>query len=137
MGYELPAATGLTLSAKATKTSDDISDTTLSCVFGSATSMLALKKTVTLSFESLSKSVSAAELKVLVAKTSTIAKGLKVKFTAYPALGSESFLMSFSTSGISVESLVTANGSKLYSATVYGTLATAKLASLVKLAEKL
>jgi hypothetical protein len=137
MGYKVPAATGLTLSAKATKTNDYISGNTLSCAFGTETSMTALKKTVTLSFESLSKSVTAAEVKVLVDKTSAIAKGLKVKFSAYPALGGESFLMTFSESGFSVESLVTANGSKLYSATVYGSLATSKLASLVKLSEKL
>jgi hypothetical protein len=137
IGYKVPAAAGTTLAAKATKTNDFISGSTLICSFGSDTSMAALKKTVELSYETVSKTLSAAELKVLFAKTSTLAKGLKVKFSAYPALGGESFLMSFSEAGISVESLVAANGTKLYSATVYGDLATSKLANLVKLAEKL
>jgi hypothetical protein len=137
IGYTVPAAIGTTLTAKASKENDGISGSTLSCSFGSAKSMAQLKKTVELSYETVSKSLSAAEVKVLVNRTASLTGGLHVKISSYSGLSGESYLMSFSESGITVESLVSANGTKLYGATVYGNLAASKLANLVKLAEKL
>jgi hypothetical protein len=136
VGYSVPAATGLTLTAKPTKENDDISGTTLDCDYGKFTSIASIKKSVNITFETISKSVNTAEVKVLAEKTASDTNG-HLKIAAYPALGNEAFLMTFSISGITAESLVTANGTKLYGATLYGNVASSKLASLVKLAEKL
>jgi hypothetical protein len=136
VGYTVPAAVGISLNAPATKTNDYISGSTIDCSFGAEKSLADLKKLVSLDFETVSKPVTTAELKKLLAKTQTTA-GLKVKIVPFSALGGESFYMTFSEAGISINSLFTANGTKLYGATVESKLSSSKLESLVKLAEKL
>jgi hypothetical protein len=137
VGYSVPAGVGISLRAPATKENDYISGTTIDCTFGASKSLATIKKSVNLDIETVSKSVNASELKKLVDKQQSTT-GLKVKIVPYPGLGSESFLMSFSEGGITAETLVTAeSGTHLVGATVESKLSVSKLASLVKLAEKL
>jgi hypothetical protein len=136
VGYKVPAAVGETLSNKPTKANDDIGDTDLYCAFGAQKSLASLKKSVGLSVETLTRAPSAAEFKKLLEKAHTI-PGLKVKLAPYPGLGSEAFLLTFSEAGITSETLAVGSGTKLYAASVDTSTSTSKLASLVKLAEKL
>lgn len=136
IGYKVPAAVGLTISKKATKENDDIAFSALDCTFGAETSIAAIKKSVGVSIETLSRSLTSAELKQLL-KNDNRTVGLKLKIVADPSLGNEAYLMTFSEAGLTVESLVTASGTKVFGATVESGSLASKLPSLVKLAEKL
>jgi len=136
VGYKVPAAVGETLTNKPTKANDDIGDADLYCAFGAQKSLASLKKSVGLSVETLTRAPSAAEFKKLLEKAHAI-PGLKVKLAPYPGLGSEAFLLTFSEAGITSETLAVGSGTKLYAASVDTGTSTSKLASLVKLAEKL
>jgi len=136
VGYTVPAAVGETVSLKPTKKNDDIGASALGCTFGSETSLASIKKSVSLVVDTLSRVPSAAEFKKLVEEEHTI-PGLKAKIVAYPSLGSEAFLFSFSEAGITTKTLTVGSGTKLFGATVENNLSTSKLASLVKLAQNL
>jgi hypothetical protein len=136
IGYQVPTGSGLVINEKATKENDDIAFSALNCTFGLEKSLASIKKSVSLSVDTLSRSLTAAELKKLVEKEHSIT-GLKLKIVAYPSLGSEAYLTTFSDSGLSFESLATESGPTLYAATVESNISVSKLASLVKLAEKL
>jgi hypothetical protein len=135
VGYKVPSGIGETLSEKATKKNDDIAYQLLSCSFGSETSLAGLKKSVAVSIETLSRSLTSAELKKLVSLQHET--GLNLKIEPYSGLGAAAYYMAFSDGGFRVQSIVTASGTKLYGATVQSNISTSKLASLVKLAEKL
>jgi hypothetical protein len=135
VGYKVPAATGLALNEKATKKSFGISFQTLDCTFGAETSLAALKKSVSIAIETLSRPLTTSELKKLVTNQEIKAAGLKV--ASYPGLGGTSFYMTASAAGIHIESITTGSGTKLYAASVESNLSKSKLASLVKLAQSL
>ena len=126
----------MTLSHKATKANDNIAFSVLNCTFGSGTSIAALKKSVSVSIETLSRSLSASELGALVKKEQDI-PGLHFKIVPYPGLGSEAYLTTFSEAGLNVESIATESGTKVFGATVDTSTPLSKVASLVKLAQKL
>jgi hypothetical protein len=135
VGYKVPAATGLIDKEKATKQNFGIAFQTLDCTFGAEKSLASLKKSVSLSIETLSRSLTASELKKLVSEQEQKATGLKI--SPYPGLGGVSFYMTASAAGLHIESIATGSGTKLYGATVDSNLAKSKLASLVKLAQNL
>jgi hypothetical protein len=134
VGHSLPAPVGQTISEKATKKNFNVAFQTLDCTYGVETSLAGLKKAVSISIEKLSRSLTSAELKKLVAGQQKVA-GLKI--TPYPALGGSAYYMTASTAGIRIESLVTGSGTKLYGATVQNNLSKSKLQSLLKLAQQL
>jgi hypothetical protein len=135
VGYKLPAATGEIITEKATKKNFGIAFQTLDCTFGVETSLAGLKKAVSVSIETLSRSLTSSELKKLV--TSQLLKAAGLKVVPYSGLGGTSFYMTASAGGIHIESIATGTGTKLYGATVESNLSKSKLASLVKLAQNL
>jgi hypothetical protein len=135
VGYKVPAATGMADKEKASKQNFGIAFQTVDCTFGAETSLAAIKKSVSLSIETLSRSLTASELKKLVSVQEQHVTGLKI--VPYPGLGGASFYMTASTGGIHIESLATGSGTKLYSATVENNLSKSKLVSLIKLAQNL
>jgi hypothetical protein len=134
VGYKVPAATGLIIKEKASKRNFGISFQTLDCTFGSPKSLAALKKSVSVSIETLSRPLTASELKTLTQRQLKAA-GLKIE--PYSGFGGTSLYMTASAAGIHIQSIVTTSGTKVYGATVENTLAKSKLASLVKLAQSL
>jgi hypothetical protein len=136
IGYQVPTGSGLFLNEKASKENDYIAFSALDCTFGLEKSVASIKKSVGLSVETLSRSLTAAELKKLVEREDSIT-GLKLKIVAYPSLGSEAYLTTFSEAGLTVENLATESGQHLFAATVESSTSASKLASLVKLAETL
>jgi hypothetical protein len=136
IGYKGPAAVGETINEKGTKANDDIAFSVLNCSFGAVTSIADLKKSVSVSTETLSHSVTPAELKKLVAKAHK-AIGGNVKIVPYPSLGNEAYLTTYSEDGLTIASLAVGSGTKVFGATVQTSALTSKLASLIKLAEKL
>jgi hypothetical protein len=135
VGYLVPAPVGMALAEQATKKNYNVASTTVSCTFGSGTSIASLKKAVIISEETLSRSLSAAEMQKLLALQQKSAE--KIKVVPYSGLGGTAYYMTFSDATIHVESIFTASGKKLYGATVDSNLSKSKLANLVKLAEKL
>jgi hypothetical protein len=136
IGYQVPAAVGTTLNEPASKKNDEIAFSVVNCVFGSDTSIASIKKSVNVSFETLSRSLTPAELKKLVQKENSLT-GVDLKIVPYPGLGSEAYLTTFSEAGLSVESLAVGSGKEVFGATVDTSTPTSKLVSLEKLAEKL
>jgi hypothetical protein len=134
VGYKVPAATGLTVNEKASKKNFGISFQTLDCTFGAETSLAAIKKSVSVSIETLSRPLTSSELKK-IDEQQLKAAGLKIE--PYSGLGGTSFYMTASVAGIHIESIATGSGTKLYGATVESNLSKSKLASLVKLAHNL
>jgi hypothetical protein len=135
VGYSVPAPVGMYLHEPATNKNYNVSSVTLSCTFGLETSVASQKKAVIISEETLSRSLSTAEMQKLLALQQKSAE--KIKVVPYAALGGRAYYMTFSDATIHVESIVTASGKKLYGAAVDRNLSKSKLANLVKLAEKL
>ena len=136
IGRTVPAAAGTILNEKASKENDDIAFSVLNCAYGSETSIAAIKKTVDVSLETLSRSLTAADFKKLVDQEHALS-GVGVKVVPYPSLGSEAYLVTVKEAGLDLESLAVESGTKVYGATAESGLSTSKLASLVKLAAKL
>lgn len=134
VGHSVPAATGQIIKEKASKKNFHISYQILLCTFGAEKSLADLKKSVSISYETLSRSLTSTELKKLVALQHKT-PGLKIE--AYPSLGGSAYYMSASDGGFQIESLITGSGTKLYGATVDSALSKSKLASLLKLAQQL
>ena len=136
IGYTVPTAVGTTVSEPASKKNDDIAFSALNCAFGAETSIADIKKSVSVSVETLSRSLTPAELEKLVQKLHTI-PGVKIKIVPYPSLGNEAYLTTFSEGGITIASLAVGSGTKVFGATVQSASLTSKLPSLVKLAQQL
>jgi len=136
IGYKVPAGVGTTVSHKATKQNDDVAFSVLNCTFGSDTSIASIKKSVSVSIETLSRSLSSTELEQLVKKEQDI-PGLHFKIVRYPSLGSEAYLTTFSEQGLNVESIAMESGTKVFGGTVDTSTPISKVVSLVKLAQKL
>lgn len=135
VGYTVPAPTFGTYKLKPTKTNDEISAVVTSCTFGSETSIAALTKDVTLDLEVTSKPITTSEVQAALKSKATAA--LKLKFSVYSGLGVPALYFTESGSGITVRGISAIVGTKSFGAAVYKTIATAKLAALTKLAEKL
>jgi hypothetical protein len=118
VGHSVPAGSFSTYKVKATKTNDEISGVVSSCTYGAVTSVAALAKDVKYALSQAEK--------------------LKIKFTPYSGLGMTAFYYTFTETGITIQGMDAIAGTKSYSAGIYTkTPAISKLASLVRLAEKL
>ena len=134
VGHSVPAGSLFTDKIKPTKANHEISAVVSSCTYGAATSVAALAKDVVLSLEVTSKPLTGAELQYSLSQ----AEKLKMKFTPYSGLGMTAFYYTFTETGITIQGMVAISGTNNYSAGIYTkTPAVSKLASLVRLAEKL
>jgi hypothetical protein len=136
IGYKVPAGTSFTRSIKPTKENYEISGTDTTCTYGVETSMATILKSVTLSFETISKPITPAEMQQSLAKASKLAK---FKFSAYSGLGVPAFYFSLTESGITGQGITGVLGSTTYfGASVESkNVSKATLGALAKLAEKL
>jgi len=136
VGYSVPAGQLTTLNLPATKTNYEISSTTLSCTYGSETSLAALPKLVILDIETTSKTFTAAEFKQSLAKLAS--DGLKMTITPYSGLGVTAYYFTETEASIHAEGLSVFSGTHGYGAAVEtNKLPQAKLAQLTKLAGSL
>ena len=134
VGHPLPAAVGMYLAGPATTTDYNVASTTLTCTYGSGT-VASIKKQVIISEETLSRSLSAADMQKLLALQQNPAENIKV--VPYAGLGGAAYYVTSSDATIHVASIFTVSGRKIYGATVYINLAQSKLAKLAKLAKRL
>ena len=140
VGYSVPAATLSTSTLKATKQNSGISAVVTTCTFGAQTSMAALLKDVTLTFEVTSKPMTTSEMQhamqPVIAKAATAS--MKIKFIPYSGLGVPAFYFSLTAAGITGQGIYGVGGTRWFGASVETkTLSKSKLAALAKLAEKL
>lgn len=136
IGYKVPAGTGTTFAVKPTKANYGISGTNTVCTYGSESSMSALLKDVSLSYEVISKPLTSAEIQQSLAKAS---KSVKIKFTPYTGLGVPGFYFTLTEAGITGQGISGIEGGTHYfGASVESkTVSKSTLAALAKLAEKL
>ena len=136
IGYKVPAGTSYTRSLKPTKANYEISGTDTICTYGAETSMATIVKAVTLSFETISKPITPAEMQQSLAKTSKLAH---FKFSSYSGLGVPAFYFSLTESGITGQGITgVLGGTSYFGASVESkNVSKSTLAALAKLAEKL
>jgi hypothetical protein len=136
IGYKVPAGTATTFAVKPTKANFGISGTNTICTYGSASSMAALLKDVSLSYEVISKPLTSAEIQESLAKAS---KNVKIKFSPYSGLGVPGFYFSLTEAGITGQGISgIVGGTHYFGASVESkSVSKSTLAALAKLAEKL
>jgi len=136
VGYKVPSGTLNVNHLKATASNYETSAVETTCTYGGVTSVAAVLKDVTLTYEVLSKPLTTAEIQASLAKASSIAK---LKFIAYSGLGVPGFYFSLSEAGITGQGITgILSGTRLFGASVENkTLSKSKIAALAKLAEKL
>jgi hypothetical protein len=137
VGYKVPAGTGTVFKVKPTKANYDISGTNTVCTYGAATSMAALLKDVSLTYEVVSKPITSAEIQK---QLQAAGKGLlKYTFVPYSGLGVPGFYFSLTEAGITGQGISGfQNSTHFFGASVESkTISKSSLAALAKLAEKL
>jgi hypothetical protein len=136
VGYKVPAGVGTTFNIKPTKANYEISGTNTVCTYGTAGSMAALLKDVSLTYEVISKPLTTAEMQQSIKEAT---KEAKFKFSAYSGLGVPSFYFSLTAAGITGQGITgVQNGTHFFGASVESkTISKSSLAALAKLAEKL
>ncbi|MFZ1063059.1 MAG: hypothetical protein WAN30_06260 [Acidimicrobiales bacterium] len=136
IGYKVPAGVADTLQVKPTKENYEISGTTTTCTYGAETSMATILKAVTLSYETISKPLTPAEMQASIAKTSSIAH---FKFSTYTGLGVPGFYFSLTEAGITGQGITgVKNGTTYFGASVESkSVSKSTIAALAKLAEGL
>jgi hypothetical protein len=103
------------------------------CTFGSGATLKALLKDVTLELEVTSKPLTLTAVEHEL-KTALAGSTLRVSISTYPSLGVPAVYLTESGEGIKGEEIDAFVGTHVYSATVFGPVATSKLAALAKLA---
>ena len=127
VGYTVPAGTLFRDNIKATKQDDEIAAVERSCIFGSETSLAALKSDVILAVEVTSKPLTGQELRFALKQ----ATALKFKFVPYSGLGMKAFYYTFNLSGTPVQGLAAISGRTIYSSGLStATQETSELAAL-------
>jgi hypothetical protein len=136
VGYKVPAGVGTTFNIKPTKANYEISGTNTVCTYGTAGSMAALLKDVSLTYEVISKPLTTTEMQQSIKEAT---KEAKFKFSAYSGLGVPSFYFSLTAAGITGQGITgVQNGTHFFGASVESkTISKSSLAALAKLAEKL
>jgi hypothetical protein len=137
VGYKVPAGTATVFKVKATKANFGISGTNTVCTYGGATTMAALLKDVSLTYEVVSKPVTSAEIQQEIKNASKGA--IKYTFVPYSGLGVPGFYFSLTEAGITGQGISgIENGTHYFGASVESkTISKSSLAALAKLAEKL
>ena len=137
VGYKVPAGVATVFKVKPTKANFGISGTNTVCTYGGATSMAAILKDVSLTYEVISKPVTPAEIQQ---ELKAVSKGsIKYTFVPYTGLGVPGFYFSLSEAGITGQGISgVENGTTYFGASVESkTISKSSLAALAKLAEKL
>jgi hypothetical protein len=136
IGYKVPAGTATTFNIKPTAANYHISGTNTVCTYGTASSMSALLKDVSLTYEVTSKPVTAAEMEQSIKKTEKLAK---FTFTSYSGLGVPGYYFSLTEDGITGQGITgVQNGTHFFGSSVESkTVSKSALAALAKLAENL
>lgn len=136
VGYKVPSGTLNVSHLKPTTSNYETSGVETTCTYGGFTSVAAVLKEVTLTYEVLSKPLTTAEIQGTLAKASSIAK---LKFIAYSGLGVPGFYFSITEGGLTGQGITgILTGTRLFGASVESkTLSKSKIAALAKLAEKL
>jgi hypothetical protein len=136
IGYKVPAGTGTTFTIKPTKANYEISGTNTVCTYGAATSMAALLKDVSLSYEVISKPLTTAEMQNSIKEAS---KEAKFKFLPYSGQGVTGYYFSLTEAGITGQGITGVEDSThFFGASVESkTVSKSSLAALAKLASKL
>jgi hypothetical protein len=136
VGYSVPAGQADTITLPATKTNYEISTKSISCTYGSETSLATLPKVVTLSIETTSRTLTTAEIKESLAKIASV--GVKMTIKPYSGLGGTAYYFTLSEAGINAQGLSVFDGTHGFGADVEtNKLSLAKLAQLTKLAGSL
>jgi hypothetical protein len=137
IGYKVPAGTATVFKVKATKANFGISGVNTVCTYGGATSMAALLKDVSLTYEVVSKPITTAEIQQEIKAESKGA--IKYTFVPYTGLGVPGFYFSLTEAGITGQGISgVENGTHYFGASVESkTVSKSTLATLAKLAEKL
>ena len=135
IGYSVPAATAITLHEKPTAQNFGVSGVTTICTFGGGTTVAALKKDVSLTFEITSRPLTAHEVKTGLAKTTSAT--IKTTVASYSGLGVPGLYFTETSAGIHGQGIVGLSGTTYFGATVDQPLSMSKLASLAKLAQTL
>jgi hypothetical protein len=133
VGYPTPAQAlgSATTHVPATKQSHGISGVETDCVYGKGT------KSVILGYFVTSKPLTLSLLESET-KSSLSGTGAKVKFTSYPGLGAQGFLVTQGgTGGFEEIGGLTGNKAFIATTTFKGAVSLSKLASLARLAKKL
>jgi hypothetical protein len=135
IGYKLPAPTFFTMKVKPTTENYEISGTETDCTYGAETNMATIVKAVTLSWETISKPLTTAEMQQSIAKVSKLAK---FKFTTYSGLGVPAFYFSLSESGITGQGITgVIGGTTYFGASVESkTVSKSTIAALAKLGQE-
>jgi hypothetical protein len=136
IGYKVPAGTGTTFNIKPTKANYEISGTNTVCTYGAASSMAALLKDVSLSYEVISKPLTTAEMQNSIKEAS---KEAKFTFLPYSGLGVPGYYFSLTEAGITGQGITGVEDSThFFGASVESkTVSKSSLAALAKLAAKL
>jgi hypothetical protein len=136
VGYKVPAGIESTFNLKPTAANFHISGVNTVCTYGGSTTMAALLKDVSLSFETVSKPLTSAELQQSLAKAEV---GAKFKFVPYSGQGITGFYFSLTEAGITGQGIsVEENSTHFSGASVESkTISKSTLVALAKLAEKI
>jgi hypothetical protein len=137
VGYKVPAGTATVFKVKPTKANYGISGTNTVCTYGGATSMAALLKDVSLTYEVISKPITTAEIQK---QMQAAEKGaIKYTFVPYTGLGVPGFYFSLTEAGITGQGISgVQDGTHFFGASVESkSISKSSLAALAKLAEKL
>ena len=136
VGHKVPAGTPYTINTKATPTNFGVSAVDTTCTYGAQTSMAALLKTVTLSYEVLSKPLTTSQMEQSISKATA---GSKFKFSSYSGLGFPAFYFILNEAGITGQGILGVKSATHYYGASVETknITKSQLASLVKLAEQL
>jgi hypothetical protein len=137
VGYKVPAGTATVFKVKPTKANFGISGVNTVCTYGVGTTMAALLKDVSLTYEVISKPVTTAEIQQQIKAESKGA--IKYTFVPYTGLGVPGFYFSLTEAGITGQGIAgVQNGTHYFGASVESkTVSKSSLAALAKLAEKL
>jgi hypothetical protein len=136
IGYKVPAGTGTTFNIKPTKANYEISGTNIVCTYGTASSMSALLKDVSLSFEVISKPLTTAEMQNSIKEA---AKEAKFTFVPYSGQGVTGYYFKLTEAGITGQGITGVEDSThFFGASVESkTVSKSSLGALAKLASKL
>ena len=136
VGYRVPAGKLSVVRLKATKSNFETSGVETTCIYGSQSNLSALLKAVTLTYDVLTKPITASEFQRTLSRVTSSAK---FKFTSYRGLGVPSFYFSLSVAGITGRGIIgEQKGTRYFGASVEQKgLSKSKIAALAKLAEQL
>ena len=133
VGFSVPAATALADNLKPTKQNDGILGRRDVMYVRCRDERRRLAKTVGLSYEVTSRPLTAADPKKGIPR-----RKAQINFVPYSGLGLSAFYYTFTEGGVLAQGMTGLNGKKEYGAFVFTkSVSTAKLAGLVRLAEKL